>query len=234
MANHQRGAGVNMVPELLLRQVIMDGVVELAADAPRLDELFERVDNLYEGSQYSWSADMRARVREIATTPGLLRVGVGYPMSPGVIPYVSIVVESGGEQADEAMTGDIANESTVQTGVPSATDPAASSVEAHTVLATGWSTTLQVGVWSRAPEESVLLHSIVREILFREKGRLLTAGVHDVGFTESGFSPEGSPLYPDVGYVPMLRAVMRWTLRSTRREGPVPTRVTMRAGTFTA
>jgi len=229
--NHSRGAAVNIVPELMIRQILKEGIVSLAADEPRLDEMFGRVDDLYAGSQDQWTDDMKAGVRRIVSTPDMLRVGVGYPTTIAVLPYYSIVIESGGEQSDEATTGDVASVTYQQTGVPSATDPTASQSIEHKTLATGWSTTVQVGTWSRAPEESVLLHSVSREVLFRDKGRLLEAGVHDVTFTESGFAPDQSPLYPDCGYVPMLRVVMRWTLRTTKR-AVVPTRMTMSGGSY--
>lgn len=228
------GAGSEIVPEMLIRTVIMEGLAELAGDAPRLEQLYARVDQLYgstaEGFAEGWGDVLRAM---LTAEPGAgrVRVGVGYPTTAAVLPYVGIVLDSGGEDAGGAVAGDCLGQTYEQLGIPSYTDPAASRVVRHRVQGTAWDSRIMVSCWHRAPEGSTLMHAAVREILFRKKGALSTAGVQDLSFSESGFAPDQT-LYPDTGYVPTIRVSMSWTLRTIRRKDPVPTRIDVRGGRF--
>lgn len=227
------GAGMLETPELLLRQVLIEGIVELAGDDERLDELFARFDTLLQGSQEEWVADLKAAFLRMAElhAEGGIRVGVGYPLNEAVYPYVSIVTESASEQPGGASMGDVLGRTYTQTGTPSATDPTSSQSTRHTVIGVDYVTNVQVGCWSLAPEESILLNSVVRHLLFRHKGRIVGAGARDVTMSESGFEPNPG-MYPRTGWVPVIRCTLDWTLRQTRRTRPVPTRITATSTTF--
>ena len=101
----------------------------------------------------------------------------------------------------------------------------------HRIIGSEWTTTIQVGSWAAAPEESVLLHSVVKHLLFRHKGRVQTSGVRDVSLSESGFEPDPQ-LHPRTGYVPLVRCTLHWQWRQTRRK-PSPTFFTLQPATFT-
>jgi hypothetical protein len=232
LAGH-RGAGIDIVPELLIREVLLYGFRELCGDAFRMDKLFHRVDDLLGGTQEEWAQDLKNALLRMAKPAdrGALRIGVGYPTTAIVTPYVSIVLESGAENTAEAAVGDVLSRASHVIGTLRSDDERAARVIESTTLGVGWQSTIQIGSWSRVPEESLLLHAAVRQILFRDKGRLVAAGVHEVGFTDTGFAPSRDE-YPDTGYVPVLRCSISWTLRDVRRLSPVPTRVNMRRGSF--
>lgn len=227
------GAGMGETPELLVRQVLLEGFVELAGDAVRIDELFARVDDLLQGTAEEWRDDFRTMLRRMAQVgdDGGIRIGVGYPAEHIRLPYVSVVPESGSENAGGASMGDLIQRTYEQSGTPSATDPSASRTTRHSVYGVDWTTNVQVGSWALAPEEATVLHTVIRHLLFRHKGRLTTAGVRELSFSESGFQPDPT-YYPRTLFVPTIRCGMDWTFRNTRRTKPVPTRVTMRSGTF--
>jgi hypothetical protein len=228
-----RGAAINIAPELLVRQVLTEGLVELAGSNFSLDELYEREDDLLQGSQDEWTDDLKEELRRILDPEeqGGVRVLIGYPPSTGRFPAVSLVLESANENEGESTMGDVLGQHYQQIGTPDPDDPSASrSVEFKTIGAE-WLSNVQVGVWATAPETSLALHAAVKAILFKHKGRLLAAGVNEVSMSESGFQPDPQ-LYPRTGYVPVIRCSMRWTWRQTRRTDPVPTRVTVNPGTF--
>lgn len=219
-----RGAGILEEPELLLRQVLMEGLVELAGTPDQVEELFRRSDTLRQGSQDDWADDFRAGLHQLVRDGGL-RVHIGVPMTEAVLPSVSIVTASSSEDAGGATLGGVLGVAWRSLGVPAA-DPNAFVTERHTTLGADWTTSLQVGCWATTPEESVLLKALVAYLLFRHKGRLTVAGVRDLSLSESGFTPDPQ-LYPRVGYVPAFSVSIEWTRRQTRVRRPVPTRYTI-------
>lgn len=229
-----RGSGMLETPELLLRQVLMEGLVELAGDEARLGELFARTDDLEQGTQDEWVADFKAALRRMARLhdEGGVAVSVGYPMDDAHYPYVSIVTDSAGESPGGASMGDVLGRAYSIVGTPTAADPNSTVSTRHTVIGVDYTTTVQVGCWALAPEESTLLLTVVRHLLFRHKGRLVASGVRDVTLSESGFQPDPS-MYPRTGYVPVVRCTLEWTLRQTRRTRRVPTRVRVVTVSFT-
>lgn len=229
------GAGMLETPELLLRQVLMEGLRELAGDRARQDELFLRVDSLRQGTQEEWAEDMRDLLARLVRfhEEGGLQVSVGYPMDDATYPYVSLVTEGASESPGGAVMGDVLGRTYRVIGTATADDWDSSSTERHKIVGVDYTTNLQVGCWALASEESMLVLALVRHLLFRHKGRLFEAGVRELTFSESGFQPSPD-LYPRTGYVPVVRCTLEWTLRQTRRTRPVPTRVRMRTGTYSS
>jgi hypothetical protein len=210
---------MHIVPELLVRQVLLEGLVELAGDPYRQDELFGRHDDMPQGTAEDWLEEMRAALLRMTslTAPDGIRVAVGYPALEARFPYVSIVIEEGHEDESGAVSGDLLGGATKVTGTFNADLPESFSVEDREIIGSEWSTTLQVGSWTEVPEESALLHAMVKSILFRDKGRLYTAGVREMMLAETGFAPD-ERMSQRTGYVPVVRCTMRWTWRQTRRK----------------
>lgn len=221
-----RGVGMLEAPELLIRQVLLEGLVELAGDEQRLEELFARSDDMLQGSQEEWVDDFKRVLRRMAVlhTEGGVAVGVGYPMDDAHYPYVSIVIDSAAESPGGASMGDVLGRAYDVQSTPTAEDTNSTVSTRYTTIGTDWTTNLQIGCWALAAEESTLLLTVVRHLLFRHKGRMTTAGVRDITLSESGFQPEPNQ-YPRTGYVPIIRCSLDWTFRQTRRTRRVPTRV---------
>jgi hypothetical protein len=213
------GSGMHIVPELAIRQVLLEGLVELAGDSFAQEELFGRADDLPMGTQEDWLTEMRAALVRMTsiTAPDGIKVGVGYPSMEARFPYVSIVIEEGHEDESQATTGDSLGGDSRVVGTFDADAPESFQVEDRQVIGTEWDTTLQVGSWTEVPEESALLHAMVKAVVFKHKGRLYNAGVREVMLSETGFSPD-ERFIQRTGYVPVLRVSMRWTWRQTRRE----------------
>lgn len=209
---------MHIVPELLVRQVLLEGLVELAGDTYRQDELFGRHDTMLMGTQEAWLEEMRAallRMTKVTASDGI-KVGVGYPSLEVRFPYVSIVIDEGHEDESQAVTGDLLGGASKVRGTFSETEPDSFAVEDRQILGAEWNTTLQIGSWTEVPEESSLLHAMVKSVLFRDKGRLFRSGVREVMLAESGFAPD-ERMSQRTGYVPIVRCTMRWTWRQTRR-----------------
>lgn len=219
------GVGMAFVPELLLRQVLMEGFVELGGDDDRQRELFERLDGLLQSSRELWERDYRAMLCELALAGDRwARFTIGYPTDTARYPTVSIVNESGAEDDALAVVGGVLSVGYRTVGTPTVADDQSARMERHQVEGVGWTSNIQVGVWSVAAEESVVLSAIVKHLLLRHRGRLLAAGVHSATLSETGFIPDPAR-WPRTGYVPVIRCTMGGTLRQTRRRSPTEYRV---------
>lgn len=223
------GSGMSWTPELLLRQVLLEGVLALAGDEFRMAEMVQRADTLDQSSRAQWERDFRDTIADLAEHgPGKapLRIKLGYPHEQAVYPHVSIVLASGSEDRAQATVGDRLGQTTEHRGTPTEDDPSASRAIEHTLIGLGWTTTLEIGVWAVAPEQAILIHALLKHLILYEKGRMVAAGVTEMSISETGFTPgEG---WGRVGFVPVIRCTMAWTIQSTLRKGPVPTRVTLR------
>jgi hypothetical protein len=99
---------MNIVPELDVRAVLIQGLHELAEDSFAIDELVKRVDALRQGSQLQWEADLRAElVRMLTPTDDrYVFVKVGYPTDAAHLPALSIILDNASEDTSGAMLGD--------------------------------------------------------------------------------------------------------------------------------
>lgn len=219
------GSGMTISPELLMRQVLLHGMVLLAGDEYRVEELFERFDELRHGTQDFWVDDLKealTRMVNVAASDGV-KIGVGYPSLETRFPYLSIVPEEGHEDASQATCADfLSDDKTVIGTITPGSDPTvAENVSArlvkHTTIGAEWETTVQVGSWTEVPEESMLLHAMAKHIVFGEKGRLLESGILNVSLSETGFQPDDRMVQRS-GWVPVLRCRLEWTWRQTRRK----------------
>lgn len=239
-----RGVGANMIGELDVRAIILSGLHELANDPENLDLIVRRADELLQGSQESWSQQLRGELLAMLDprSDRYVQVQVGYPLPNAHLPWVSLVLDDAGENDAESVVGDVEAVSyeTFGTFVPPKSLPSGVSIEPLpdptqnqgqnpriervTTTGTGWKTTIQIGCWHVAPEGSLLLQTAVRWALFR--GKLTGAGVHQVDFAEGGVHPDPK-IHPRVGYVPMIRATLLWTYTQRIREAAVPGRITV-------
>ena len=218
-----RGAGHNLTPELLVRQVLLEGLVELAGDKFRQDEIFDRVDDMLQGTQETWNQEMREALLRMSHVGALggIRVAVGYPSTESRLPHISIITESGAEEGGQATMGDVLGR---------AYDRDTNTL--YTTKGAAWSSSVQIGAWATSGEASTLLAQIVRNVVFDKKGSLLQSGVHEISLSETGFDP-GEQYYPRVQWVPMIRVNLEWTFRQTHRKKPVATQINPPIFTFT-
>ncbi len=213
--------GTASVParEFLLRSMLVEGFVALGASVTRVDDLVRRVDELQQGSQRAYSAEMREAVLALCA-PNAVPVFVGYPQDEGTLPCVSIVTDAGGEAEGAAVVGgDLLARRYERVGTIGEDDCKLYAVD---TIGGEFNVSLQIGTWATSPELAVLLHEIVRAVVFADKGRLTEAGVLDVGINESGFQPDPS-MYPRVGYVPVMAIRVSMQYEQNERTGPLPT-----------
>lgn len=227
----QSGGGMFFMPELLLRQVLIQGLIDLAGDDERMSILFRRVDDLLQGTQEEWVDELKAYFRDSVTrAEGRMSVLVGYPMDHTFIPCFSLVEMSGGEKDGEALVGDRWDVATEQEGVVNEPNLARDLTEYPRLVrtetvATPWTSTIQVGAWATSPEGSTVLSAVARSILIRDKSRLMSAGVTNISLsTPGGFTPDNER-YPLIGYVPIVQVAMDWQCVDQIRSGPRPGRV---------
>ncbi len=234
------GHGHNLVTELDVRAVVVTGLHALVSDEEAIRSIIRRSDALAFGSQERWEREMRRAVLDLLSPDGdrYVQVGVGYPTPEIRLPFVSIVKESGGENDAEAVCGDRLSESRSDIvgewtpgpsldGLPlwplpdGTSPPVPPQIDTVQPIGGGYRSTLQVACWSVSPEESILLHSMVWWTLFRGKGELVDAGVHEVRLSDSGFVPD-ERMDPRVGYVPTIRVDLSSTYQQLRRTRAVP------------
>lgn len=238
-APHASGMGI--APELLVRELIAIGLHELAGDEVRLREVVARVDaELQLGSTSRWADDLVVAYRHLldSASPDYLQLRMGWPVDNAHLPCVSIIKEASSEDQGGAVVGDILDYKVRQEGTYTYLQPdgvtvaeAPRTVE-HVLIGTAYSSTVQIGSWTTSPELSILLDAAVWNVLFRDKGRLLVAGVTDVAFSEGGMPTDPTTqLDLRVGYVPLQRVTLDWIRGQTRRR-PIPNRIRFLPGIF--
>jgi len=221
------GAGHHESPLLRVRQVLMEGLVQLAGDRTRLEELFGRVDDLLQGTQTEYTKEfsdyLQEKVRALNGPDGV-RVRVGYPHSDDMaLPHIGIVVESGSEDTGGDVSGDLQRESVEAQGTAPSTieydagEFGAYKVVQESVLGIDWTSNVQITCWALSGEEAELWKSAVLNVLIRDKGRLQVGGIREIRLSESGFMPSGD-YQPRVMYVPVVRVTASWTVRQTMRQ----------------
>lgn len=226
------GAGMPEAPELVIRQVLTEGLVRLAGDDFRMEELFARYDDLLGNSTSHWVDDMRQGLLSLVTPGrGGLRIGVGWPNAEQQLPYVSIIPEAGSSDDGAAVMNDIHAVHYEQIGVPTVDDWDSARTVRHETRGEEWMSVFQVGSWTVAPEWASMLHTCVHQVLLFEKDRAQSWGIRDVAFAESGFEVDTAS-FPRTPYVPLWRMRTHWLRRHTRRVDPVPTRARLRTATF--
>jgi len=205
------GSGAGIVPSLLVREVLIKGLVELASDDVRLSELYQRFDDLRDGTQDQWTQDLKDHLKRLVSygSAGAVRVGVTYPRTELSLPWVSVLVASGSEDVGQATMGDVMHRRVEKLGA----GEKLRHVE-HTIIGSDQTTQIQIGSWAIAPEGSLLLHEAVRNVLMRDKGRLQSAGVLNITLSDGGFEVS-SDLTPHVAYVPVMSMSMEWTQHQT-------------------
>lgn len=219
------GAANTAAPELLIREVLLEGLSVLVADSARLAELYERFDGVSGGSQATTPAAFAARLRQLCAwgSADELTVRMGYPSEHARMPAVSLVYDGGGENPGSAVFGDVFTRQHVLVGADNTGDWSTQTCTQTVVKVIEYSSRIQIGTWATGPEESILVHEAVRNVLFTDKQYLADRGIRDASLSEGGIVPDRR-MYPRVAYVPMLSVQLTWDLRHTRRRR-VPSRV---------
>ncbi len=222
-------SGMLFVPELLVREIVLEGLFELAGDKFRLDEMFGRHDeSLHTGTSTEWLLEMKQTFRKMLdeTSHGIT-VGVGYPHAEAHLPFVSIVTEGGSEDDASAAMGDMHGRGAETIGTAGEDDYR---VVDHRHIGIDWNTTVQIGAWCTAPEQSAVLHSVLLNLMFRHKGRMVEGGPRDVRLSQGAFEPNQT-LHPRTSYVPVVSARLSSTMIQTRRTDNAPHVVSVLPGT---
>jgi hypothetical protein len=212
------GAPASFSPDMLLRQVLHEGLAYLASDPQRVADLYGRFDDLASGSQADMLADFQARLKTLVAwgDAEALQIHLGYPHDDAVLPCVSIVHDAGSEQPGAATYNDLMSASHELSGVDDPGDWSTQSCIQYRHQGVDYTSQLQLGSWATSPEESWLIHEAVRAVMLTDKGFLRKAGVMDVSVSESGFAPDNR-MRPRVAWVPMLSVRMDWFMRQTSR-----------------
>tara|TARA_R110000824_G_scaffold54028_2_gene149063 strand:- start:17624 stop:18262 length:639 start_codon:yes stop_codon:yes gene_type:complete len=206
-------------------EALVRGLHQLAEDPTAIEEMVDRKDMLFNGTQLAWSKELRDDLVSMLDPQSANYVNclLAYPTGIADLPTLSIVEESGGENEGEAVMGDLLHVfwTLVQPDDQSCR---------HDVRGIGETTRIQVGAWTTSPERSLLLRAAAHWALFQNKGLLQDRGIHEVSFSSGGVEVSDD-LLPRVAYVPMISLTLKWTFRATKRS-IVPNRVTICPGTF--
>ena len=118
------GVGNSMALPFLVREVLLEGLVELAGDEARIDELFARWDGLLQGSQEETVVDFKRRLKRMAIVGQVdgIMVNVGYPMSDARYPALSVIARNAAEDTGASVLGDVLAITGTYTGTPTEDD----------------------------------------------------------------------------------------------------------------
>ena len=218
-------AGMGIVPVFALREALINGMAVLVSDERAMLEMVEREDRLTYSRAEEWRRDLAAHCKKLAD-PQSVVLGYPIPLEMARLPCVSVVEQSGGENAAELYMGDLLREST--------TYPVGASSELWltTEVGGGYTSRVEIGTWAEHSETSMLLHAMTKWAIYAQKDRLYERGVHDLSIQTGGLELDPR-LGPRIAYVPMVSVQLSWTLRQSFRR-KVPNRVSSVRGTFTA
>lgn len=220
------GAAMGQVIDLAIQEALVLGLMTLASDERAIEEMIGRDDQLVHNTAVEWKRALKAALRDMfdPNSDNYCNVLLGYPEPKGVarLPVLSVVADGGGENAAEAVVGNLIRESCAFVGP---NQELWSTFE----FGTGQTTTLQIDAWSPAPERSALLIAAAQLALHQQQYRLAEHGIHEISYRRGG--QEVDPNFePRVAYMPMLMVTCSWTWRTTTRR-LVPNRVNIRRGT---
>lgn len=220
-----RYANTGPIAELVVREQIIDGLAELRNSREQLDELTTRFDELQQGTQTEWARQCRDLLLSMLDPESgqLVSVSLGHPDSDAVLPWVGIVDRGASEDIGGATIGDVLRTETERIG-DHVTDPTHFRLRKHTTHGTTMNLQVEIATWAVAQEMSIVLQEAVQYVLFRRKGQLAKAGVHDVSMRTEGFSPR-EDMMPRVSYVPLLVLTCTVQRRMTRVQDNVPWKV---------
>ncbi len=220
-----RYANTPLTAEFVIREQLVEGLVEAAQDPGQLDELVARFDNLLQGSQQQMPIDWRAMLVDYLNpaSSNVLRVILGYPPADITLPVVAIGMVGEVEDPTSASLADglvVLNEKLGDI----TTNPDGFRIIQHHVRGVDHVTTLEISVWHTAMEGAILLQEAVRYVLFRRKGALTSAGIRNLQMTLNSLQPDDT--MPNVAMVPRIMVTLTYQARQTVSEDPVPHKMT--------
>jgi hypothetical protein len=228
-----RYANTAVIPEFVVREQLVLGLAELASSPEQLDEITSRFDALAQGSQDAWREQCRDALVDMLTptSPNCVHIILGMALSDAELPVIGIVAAGDNEDATSATMGDTLDVQDEKIG-DYVSNPGAFHIVRHRAKGVDHVASVEIGIWTTAPETSTILDEAVRYVLFRRKGHLTSAGVRDVQMAATAAMPSPD-LAPRVGYVPLIRLTMQYQARLTQTTDGMPWKMTHTFG-FTA
>lgn len=216
------------VPLEYIRGVLAEGVAALVSDPVRLHYALERHDSsMRHSSADRFQEDAK---RQLATFLSSLRFTLAYPANEAKAPTVSIVVVNDSEDRSRGNAGDVAGKATELHGTAQSSTVAAwqstptSRAYRRTTYETLCTANLQIGLWFAKDLDPFIALRLLKQVLIRDKGRLMNAGILDIGaITITSFAP--GPDWPDIPFVPTIGLTITYSYRFEDRSGPVPTHI---------
>ena len=217
-----------MGPEFAIREALINGFAELRNASAELVEFVSRFDNLPQGTQGVWNAQMREALLEVLdpeSDNSLKNISLGYPSGDGSLPWIGITIASDAEDTGSATIGD--NLVTLYHGIGDAEiDPDNYRLIKHKVKGVDFNASVEVSIWVTSPEMSLMLHEAVNYILMRSKGALAASGIRDTALSSAAFEPSPDMSPREGMVVPITRIALTYQRRWTDTTDPVPTLMT--------
>lgn len=223
-------------PEFAVRRVLFDGLLELAADEYKLQQVFERADEWrLHGDGDDWTEGYKRAFQAMTQGDELaLRIGLSFPAEDVPMPYLSVTADGGSEDESGAAMGDILDQGWRPTGETAADeDGVERSPDSRRYLTRGiaYNSRVDVGCWSTSIPQAILLQSTVRLVLMLRRPWLSRYGVQRVRMSDSALRADPT-LNPRISVVPIIQLGIDWTLRIAERSAPQATQVRMGTGHY--
>lgn len=224
-ASRHRGAGMNIVPELVVMEALAIGLQQLAEDPDAIAECVDRLDAMQQNDPEDWRNGMIIALQEMLRPGSDTRINlfVGFDAAVANMPAVHVENAGGGENTGEAEVGDIIG--TYYSLRNAVDDPDIDTLAdtqhmaiRHLVRGVGQNTQVTLGCWDPAPERALLIQAAARWAIFTGKAHLGNRGIHEVSWSEGAITPNPEMLPRPVSYVPTLTLTLHWTFRATESE----------------
>lgn len=218
-------------PFLLLKQVLEEGLIELAAQRWLLEHLLERVDVPQRpGEAERWTRDRAQEVMALVQrTDQPLVFDTAYPDSAVHLPRV-VLLPSGGGRDDSALEGPFLAPISLPQAGPEDPTTGAKSVRVIEPRLIPWTTQVQISTWIPSTELALVVHDLLIAVVSANEARLTEAGVREISMLRERELMQPAWEREQAPVVPSFELTLRWERIVPRSLYPVPTQV-RRSGT---
>lgn len=217
-----------------LRQIVLEGFVQLAADDDLLLFLLRRTDATRHGAAAEWPSTMAGRIRKaVLGNQERLDVIYDYPRSLASFPVISLIMDQDSQDTGADRLGQGEEETrTHRRGTLGVGAAEIARMAAYTPFVRPWRGQVQVGCWWDPDESARVLYALTQWVLLQWHGYAQGSGIRELSIgTGGGFvvPQESQPTFRGLTFM----ANLRWDRVGLARRAPVPTTASIRTSPCT-
>lgn len=217
-----------------IRQIVLEGFLQLVADEELLRFLLRRTDGTRHGAAEEWPAQMARRIRDaVIGRTNRLDVLLDYPRTVASFPVITLILGEDSEDVGANRVGH-GEEETVSHRRGSLGVGAAevARVASYRPFVRPWRGSIQVGCWWDPDESTRVLYALTQWVLLQWHSYAEKSGIKELSIASGGgfVAPvESQPSFRGLTFT----ANVRWHRVGLSRRAPVPTTASIRTDVCT-